>query len=235
MGNLLAFIILGGLMGLVGQVARVVIGLKGMSDNAKAQGLSSSDLFEAGRLVTSCLIGFAVGIAAALITFHGGDTNNIPAITWDILLAWIAAGYAGTDFLEGFISQYLPQGGAAAKAPPPTPTVQLHPASIDILTTQLAKKIPTYSQPQATTWVDAAFAVLNITNVSTDDTLGKLGQSSQDFSYLKLLGKINDQIKGSNPNNILLGTNALQKWSDSTKVSDLITMVQYAPTGSATA
>lgn len=116
MGDLLAYIITGGLLGLLGQIARVVIGLKGMSDDAKALNLSPNDLFEAGRLITSCLIGFAVGIAAALISLKGVDLTKTLALPgWQTLLGWVAAGYAGTDFLEGFISQYLPQGAAKQK------------------------------------------------------------------------------------------------------------------------
>src|SRR5579862_3499061 len=64
---LLEVLILGALMGILGQGARAVVGLKGMSDNAKALDLSPNDLFEAARLVTSFLIGFLVGLAAAIV------------------------------------------------------------------------------------------------------------------------------------------------------------------------
>jgi hypothetical protein len=229
---LLQILIIGALMGILGQGARAVVGLKGMSDDAKAQGLSPNDLFEAARLLTSFLIGSLVGLASALIYLKGFD--KIADIQWPevtTMLAWAVSAYAGTDFLEGFISQYLSKGAS-------TPTVKLHTASIDALTTQLVKKLPTYPKGQASTWVKAAFAALTppISNVQCSDTLGKppISGSSADFSYLKLFGKNNDQIKANNANNVLVGLNAMQSWSDSTKVSDLITMVQYAPSGSAT-
>ena len=102
---------LGGLMGFLGQGSRAVIGLKGMSDDAKAQGVSPSDMFQAMRLFVSLAIGFLVGLAAALIYLMGGPTG---APDWHILLGFVASGYAGTDFLEGFISKYLaPSGGKA--------------------------------------------------------------------------------------------------------------------------
>lgn len=112
---LLEVVVLGGLMGLLGQGARAVVGLKGMADTAKSLALSSSDLFEASRLITSLLIGFLVGLAAALIYIKGfDDITKVTEPTWQTMLAWVASGYLGTDFLEGFISQYLPQGAAGS-------------------------------------------------------------------------------------------------------------------------
>jgi hypothetical protein len=132
---LLEVLLLGGLMGILGQGARAVVGLKGMADNAKALDLSPNDLFEAARLIVSLLIGFLVGLAAALVYIK---TNGATEPNFQALIGFAASGYVGVDFLEGFISQYLPQGasGAAAqklaafkavnleiqKAPPPAPS-----------------------------------------------------------------------------------------------------------------
>jgi hypothetical protein len=102
-------------MGMLGQGARAVIGLKGMSTDARTLNLNPNDVFEAGRLITSIIIGFLVGLAAALVTLKSGDaTIAVPG--WTTLLGWVASGYAGTDFLEGFIAQYLPQGAPGSKA-----------------------------------------------------------------------------------------------------------------------
>lgn len=117
---MLQYLILGGLLGMLGQGARAAIGLKSMSDDAKALGLSPNDLFESARLITSIIIGFLVGIAAALAYAigHGGipDLLNDFATSYHVLIGFIAAGYAGTDFLEGFIAQYLPAGTAGPAA-----------------------------------------------------------------------------------------------------------------------
>lgn len=105
---LLEILIIGMLMGILGQGARAVVGLKGMSDNAVAQGLNPNDLFEAARLLTSFLIGSLVGLASALVYLKGFDSiaaAKFPEVS--TLLAWAAAAYAGTDALEGVISQYL--------------------------------------------------------------------------------------------------------------------------------
>lgn len=102
-------------MGFLGQGARAVAGLKSMSDDAKSIGVSSSDLFQAARLFISLAIGVLVGLAAALIYLI-----NYPSGSPDsgILLGFAAAGYAGTDFLEAFISRYLtpPVAGQAVAA-----------------------------------------------------------------------------------------------------------------------
>lgn len=184
MGDLLSYLILGGLMGMLGQGARAVIGLKGMSTDARTLNLNPNDVFEAGRLITSIIIGFLVGLAAALVTLKSGDTTlAIPG--WTTLLGWVASGYAGTDFLEGFIAQYLPQGApgstaqkltaAAVKpaaAPPPTPT----PLSIVQNACQMAFGIPGSS-------------------VTPDQDLSKnLGLSGTD--YTKLEGFINAELRG---------------------------------------
>ena len=49
-GIMLEILIIGALMGVLGQGARAVVGLKGMADDAKALDLSPNDLFQAARL-----------------------------------------------------------------------------------------------------------------------------------------------------------------------------------------
>ncbi len=103
-----ATILLGGLMGLFGQGIRAVVGLKTMVDYASDQQTSEHDLFNAARMLISLVIGFLAGIAATLtlgiktLTDNPGDLHT--------LLGIAAAGYAGTDAIEGFISKYLPSG-----------------------------------------------------------------------------------------------------------------------------
>jgi hypothetical protein len=103
--QVIATIMLGGLMGLFGQGIRAIRGLKTMVDDAAASG---NDLFSAARLLISLVIGFLAGIAATLILGvkfvheNAGDAH--------VLLGIAACGYAGTDFIEGFISKYLPAG-----------------------------------------------------------------------------------------------------------------------------
>jgi hypothetical protein len=128
--QMLAFLLLGGLMGLLGQGARTVVGLKSMTEDAKSLGLSPNDMFQAARLVTSLIIGFLVGVAAALIYMSSHTLTDTSTIAWNVLLGFAASGYAGTDFLESFISKYLPSGNQVS-------TNALG-AKIDSLTAQLA-------------------------------------------------------------------------------------------------
>ena len=109
----LQLILLGGIMGAMGQGARVVIGLKKLNDEVGAQASAAlatgdtppktSDSIDVSRLLVSLLIGFIAGALAAL-------TLNLPVSGADTkpLFAFMAAGYAGTDFIEGIMSGYMP-------------------------------------------------------------------------------------------------------------------------------
>jgi hypothetical protein len=117
-------LMLGALMGILGQGARAVVGLKGMSDNAQALNKKPRDLFDSTRLLTSLLIGFLVGLAAALMYIIKNDikggteaANALSAIDWHVLVGFAASGYVGVDFLEGFIAQYLPTGSPGSQKP----------------------------------------------------------------------------------------------------------------------
>jgi len=113
-----ATILLGGLMGLFGQGIRAVVGLKTMVDYASDQQTSEYDLFNAARIVISLVIGFLAGIAATLIL--GIKTLMDDPGNLHTLLGIAAAGYAGTDAIEGFISKYLPGGKVQAGGASPT-------------------------------------------------------------------------------------------------------------------
>jgi hypothetical protein len=108
--RVIEIILLGGLMGLFGQGIRAVVGLKSMVDQANAKGVSQNELFDAARLLISLVIGFLAGIAATLAL----GFDKFETIQMSLLLGIAAAGYSGTDFIEGFISQYLPGGKPAA-------------------------------------------------------------------------------------------------------------------------
>jgi len=190
----LEILVLGALMGMLGQGARAVVGLKTMTDYANAQGLSSSDLFAAGRLITSLLIGTLVGLASALVYYISGGTAA--DISSHVLVGWAAAAYAGTDALEGFISQYL-SPGATAKAVTMTLTA-------DNVATLLAAKppsspplspTPTCSSDTAWTITVAAFAARGFT--VSEKQPGQLlsDMNLTDYNSLReLLRKLNDRI-----------------------------------------
>jgi len=120
----LVVLLLAGLAGAGGQVARVVVGLKKLNDAAAAEGKTMADMIDVSRLSVSVLIGFVAGMLAAIGMFDPAK----PEINGEVLMGFAAAGYLGADFIEGLMSRHLkkddkkpdddkPQDDAAAKAP----------------------------------------------------------------------------------------------------------------------
>ncbi|MEP0129990.1 MULTISPECIES: hypothetical protein [Alphaproteobacteria] len=96
-------LVLGGLAGAVGQVARTVVGLKKVNDIAVAEDVNPQHLIIASRLFISLTIGFVAGALVALAM--GIDPANIAT---EEILGLAAAGYAGTDAIEGMIGRITP-------------------------------------------------------------------------------------------------------------------------------
>ena len=98
-------LILGGILGMIGQGIRVVAGLKKVNDQASAEGKTFGSLFQSSTLGLSLLIGFIAGALAIIgVTGNAGSPN----LTKELIVTIIGAGYAGTDFIEGFIKKSLP-------------------------------------------------------------------------------------------------------------------------------
>jgi hypothetical protein len=101
--ELLGVLAVSGLLGMVGQGARAVAGLKKMNDALASADPSAADAFEASRLTVSLIIGFIAGVAAAL-SLGIEKLLKIDASNVQILLGIAAAGYVGSDFVEAFAS-----------------------------------------------------------------------------------------------------------------------------------
>jgi predicted chitinase len=113
--NVLAILLLCGLMGLVGQGARAAVGLKTMTSSATTAPSQQSE-FNAAYLLISLMIGFIAGVLAGLALGLGSLAKIDPS---DIktLLGIAAAGYAGTDFIENSLSIFIrpaASGGSGA-------------------------------------------------------------------------------------------------------------------------
>lgn len=104
-------VLLGGVAGAIGQIARTLVGLKKLGEEATALGRSRSQLIEPSRLVISVVIGFTAGALAAMLAKV--DLTNVPL---EQMLAFAGAGYAGADFIEGALTSVAP---AVRSAPPP--------------------------------------------------------------------------------------------------------------------
>ena len=117
---LLSALLLAGLMGMVGQGARTVVGLKKLHDFNATQPPDQASTFLASRLVISLIIGFIAGVLAAL-AISLDKLTGAPGANVEVLLGLAAAGYAGADFIEGFMSKTPALSGASAATGAQTP------------------------------------------------------------------------------------------------------------------
>lgn len=109
---LLIYVTLGGILGMTGQAIRMIVGLKKenevQNERARVEGRSSVSYYDSlsgKRLTISLLIGFVAGLLAFL--FLCDDKFQI-ILSKANVLAIIASGYSGVDFIEGFMNKYLP-------------------------------------------------------------------------------------------------------------------------------
>jgi len=223
----LEILVLGALMGMLGQGARAVIGLKTMTDYANAQGVSASDLFVAARLITSLLIGTLVGLASALVFYI--DDGKATDLSSHILVGWAAAAYAGTDALEAFISQYL----SPVKSTTKTATLAL---TTDDVATLLAAKLPSSPplSPTPTCSPDKAWSITIQAFAARGFTVSQKqpGQLLSDLnltdykSLHDLLVQLNDRIDDKYG---LIDAFAISWEQKGTTVGTVQNAVEYAP------
>lgn len=109
--NLVMLVLLGGLLGCVGQGLRVIVGLKKINEQAGEQTKAFRDIFDGRVLLISLLIGFVAGALAIIALDATTDTaaRRAGETLRGYLMPVMAAGYAGTDFIEGFVKKYLPK------------------------------------------------------------------------------------------------------------------------------
>jgi hypothetical protein len=98
----ITYILLGTLMGVVGQGARVVVGIKKEHDEAAVSKKAMRDWFDGRELLASLLIGGIAGAFGAVVLLGA-------AIDKQLLLSLAAAGYSGADFIEGIMKTRVPK------------------------------------------------------------------------------------------------------------------------------
>lgn len=110
---------LGAALGAIGQGARAIVGLKKVNDTASAPGSvqTATDMFQASQLLVSLMIGAIAGALTA--TTIGVDLQKVPL---SLLMGLAAAGYSGSDLIEGLMKRFLPQGDAAGTTATTTTT-----------------------------------------------------------------------------------------------------------------
>jgi hypothetical protein len=107
-------LLVGGLLGTVGQGMRVIVGLKKTYDRSVGERRAFSDNFSGATLLFSLLIGFVAGVLGTL---------SLPKLTaaeirTDQVVTLIGIGYAGCDFIEGFIKRSAPELGRPSDGNP---------------------------------------------------------------------------------------------------------------------
>jgi len=113
--EILLQLLTGGLLGLVGQMLRFLTGYKKLHEAAANEGVSPSQLFQTSRFVVSLIIGFVAGIIG-VVSLSDFASSIFAAKSKETVLTLIGIGYAGTDFIEGFIKKYVPGNGSVATA-----------------------------------------------------------------------------------------------------------------------
>lgn len=105
--DLISQILLGGLLGVIGQGIRVVVGLTKLrsTNDMKVLAQQPTDDFSLNRLLLSLFIGFIAGTVTAIIK---GAPPIGPALS-QYMVTILAAGYAGVDAIEGIFKPYLPK------------------------------------------------------------------------------------------------------------------------------
>lgn len=91
--------LLGALLGISGQCLRVIVGLKKNND-INGKDAKIKDWFDSKHFLMSILIGAVAGIVGA-ISLLGEEIDK------QLLITLMTIGYAGTDFIEGFIKKKL--------------------------------------------------------------------------------------------------------------------------------
>ena len=118
-GSVLAALLLFGLLGLLGQGIRAVVGLK----NAGALNTntpSNQSVFSAAYLLVSLMIGFIAGTMAG-IALRLQDLTKIDQSSWQELLGIMASGYVGADFVENTFNLIMQGTNPWSRRQPPLP------------------------------------------------------------------------------------------------------------------
>jgi hypothetical protein len=116
-GGWLGILAVGIILGAIGQGARTIVGFKKYNDDD-----DPAALFDGVRLLISFGIGGVAGALAAITLIPEGQASK------EQLFGIAAAGYAGTDFIEGFITRL--SGGTSSSSANSAPPAAAPPAGL---------------------------------------------------------------------------------------------------------
>jgi hypothetical protein len=149
----LSALILGGILGMVGQGMRVIVGMKKIYESLGV-GEQFGTRMDWSRLSISLVIGFIAG-AFGMILKIDYQTVSTMVMTKDFMLSIIAIGYMGVDFIEGMMSSIagkfssMPSPTVAPKPALPTQpaVVPANPATEQTYGTGVENDLPVDDQP----------------------------------------------------------------------------------------
>jgi hypothetical protein len=189
--DLLCFLFVGGLLGILGQGIRIIIGLKKL-DQQRAIDEDKAELFTSNRLFVSIFIGFIAG-SLALLTKWG----TLPKFDHELILTIITAGYAGADFIEGLFNTYFKKLNSTGQAREVA-------ARSGITTKKL--NYPLQKQSLFTVEDEVKIAILvtdgefrpDPSSLNNDKEMSDFNFS--DMQHIVLTDRFNDIVKNRNPN-----------------------------------
>src|SRR5271155_4952702 len=118
-GSILLALLLCGLLGVLGQGVRAIVGLKNAGSLNSTTPTEQAE-FSLAYLVLSLMVGFIAGILAGIAL----DLENIITVdpsNWKLLLGIAGSGYVGADFIENTMSVVIPGTRRAETRAPPSP------------------------------------------------------------------------------------------------------------------
>ena len=95
----LVYVVLGVVLGCIGQLIRVVVGMKKQLDKDP----NWNNWFKPSQLAVTILLAMAIGAIAGVLSVLSASSLG-PTITRSFMLSIIGAGYSGTDFIEGMMT-----------------------------------------------------------------------------------------------------------------------------------
>lgn len=112
-------LILGGILGMIGQGLRVIVGLKKLYDAMETTTDGAPSKFDSRRLWLSLFIGFIAGSFGMILKIDYEAVSTM-VMNKEFMISIVAIGYMGVDFIEGVMKNYLVKFERNLDAPMPT-------------------------------------------------------------------------------------------------------------------
>jgi hypothetical protein len=124
MSEYVSALVLGGILGMIGQGLRVIVGLKKLYDALADTGdsMGGTSRFDSRRLWLSLFIGFVAGSFGMILKIDYESVSTM-IMNKEFMISIVAIGYMGVDFIEGVMKSYLSKFERGLDSSPiPSPT-----------------------------------------------------------------------------------------------------------------